>query len=60
MPSAGLRREARRRCRDCYPVATVSDMGVMIDAANIVLELVDIEASNGVIHVIDAVIAPMS
>lgn len=37
---------------------TVSDMGVMIDGANIVLELVDIEASNGVIHVIDAVIVP--
>ena len=36
----------------------VSDMGVMIDDANIVLELVDIEASNGVIHVIDAVIVP--
>ncbi len=37
---------------------TVSDMGVMIDGANVVLELVDIEASNGVIHVIDAVIVP--
>lgn len=37
---------------------TVSDMGVMINDANIVLELVDIEASNGVIHVIDAVIVP--
>ena len=37
---------------------TVSDMGVMINEANIVLELVDIEASNGVIHVIDAVIVP--
>ena len=37
---------------------SVSDMGVMIDGANIVLELVDIEASNGVIHVIDAVIVP--
>jgi len=36
----------------------VSDMGVMIDSANILLELVDIEASNGVIHVIDAVIVP--
>jgi len=32
---------------------TVSDMGVMIDGANIVLEMVDIEAINGVIHVID-------
>lgn len=37
---------------------TVSDMGVTINEANIVLELVDIEASNGVIHVIDAVIVP--
>lgn len=37
---------------------TVSDMGVMIDGANVVLELVDIEAINGVIHVIDAVIVP--
>ena len=37
---------------------TVSDMGVMINDANIVLELVDIEASNGVIHVIDAVLVP--
>lgn len=37
---------------------SVSDMGVMIDNANIVLSLVDIPASNGVIHVIDAVIVP--
>ena len=37
---------------------SVSDTGVMIDDANILLELVDIEASNGVIHVIDAVIVP--
>lgn len=37
---------------------SVSDMGVMIDSANILLELVDIEASNGVIYVIDAVIVP--
>ncbi|MCY4465089.1 MAG: fasciclin domain-containing protein [Chloroflexi bacterium] len=37
---------------------SVSDTGVMIDSANILLELVDIEASNGVIHVIDAVIVP--
>lgn len=37
---------------------SVSDMGVMIDDANILLDLVDIEASNGVIHVIDAVIVP--
>lgn len=35
---------------------TVSDMGVMIDGANIVAT--DIEAINGVIHVIDAVIVP--
>ncbi|MCY4021781.1 MAG: fasciclin domain-containing protein [Chloroflexi bacterium] len=39
---------------------SVSDMGVMIDGANIVLALADIEASNGVIHVIDAVITPQS
>ncbi|MGB7342200.1 MAG: fasciclin domain-containing protein [Phototrophicaceae bacterium] len=37
---------------------TVSDMGVMINEANVVLELVDIETANGVIHVIDAVIVP--
>ena len=37
---------------------SASDGGLMIDGANIVLELVDIEASNGVIHVIDAVIVP--
>ena len=37
---------------------SVSDMGVMIDDANILLELVDIAASNGVIHVIDSVIVP--
>ena len=37
---------------------TVSDMGVMIDDANILLDRVDIEAINGVIHVIDAVIVP--
>jgi transforming growth factor-beta-induced protein len=32
--------------------------GITIDGANLVLELVDIEADNGVIHVIDAVILP--
>lgn len=32
--------------------------GIMIDDANLVLEMVDIEASNGVIHVIDAVVVP--
>ncbi|MGJ3239640.1 MAG: fasciclin domain-containing protein [Anaerolineae bacterium] len=37
---------------------TISDMGVMINEANVILEMVDIEASNGVIHVIDAVIVP--
>ena len=37
---------------------SVSDMGVMIDGAHILLDLVDIEASNGLIHVIDAVILP--
>ncbi len=37
---------------------SMSDMAVMINDANILLELVDIEASNGVIHVIDAVIVP--
>ena len=37
---------------------SVSDMGVMIDGAHILLDLADIAASNGVIHVIDAVIVP--
>jgi len=37
---------------------SISDAGVMIDNANILLDLVDIPASNGVIHVIDAVIVP--
>jgi len=32
--------------------------GITLDDANLVLELVDIEASNGVIHVIDAVLLP--
>lgn len=35
---------------------TTSDMGVMVDAANVTA--VDILASNGVIHVIDSVILP--
>ncbi len=35
---------------------TVSDAGVMVDGANVVQT--DIETSNGVIHVIDAVILP--
>jgi uncharacterized surface protein with fasciclin (FAS1) repeats len=34
------------------------DGGVMVDQANLVLDMVDIEASNGVIHVIDAVLLP--
>ncbi len=34
--------------------------GITINGANLVLEMVDIEASNGVIHVIDAVILPES
>jgi uncharacterized surface protein with fasciclin (FAS1) repeats len=33
--------------------------GITINDANLVLEMVDIEASNGVIHVIDAVLVPM-
>ena len=37
---------------------SVSEAGVMIDDATILLDLVDIAASNGLIHVIDAVIAP--
>ncbi len=37
---------------------TVTEDGVQINEANIILELVDIEATNGVIHVIDAVIVP--
>jgi len=35
---------------------TVTDAGVQVDEANVVT--VDIEASNGIIHVIDAVITP--
>ena len=35
---------------------TVTDSGVMVDGANVVT--VDVEAGNGVIHVIDAVITP--
>jgi transforming growth factor-beta-induced protein len=38
-------------------IAATED-GVMIDQANLILEMVDIEASNGVIHVIDAVLVP--
>jgi uncharacterized surface protein with fasciclin (FAS1) repeats len=32
--------------------------GISVDGANIVLEMVDIQAANGVIHVIDAVLLP--
>ncbi len=39
-------------------ILSVSDMGVMIDGAHLLLDLADIAASNGIIHVIDAVIAP--
>lgn len=41
-------------------VTAAEDGGVMIDNANLNLEMVDIEAANGVIHVIDAVILPES
>ncbi|MFW5690878.1 MAG: fasciclin domain-containing protein [Chloroflexota bacterium] len=34
------------------------DGGIFIDGAGLMLEMVDIEASNGVIHVIDAVLLP--
>jgi uncharacterized surface protein with fasciclin (FAS1) repeats len=39
-------------------VALTEDGGITIDDANLNLEMVDIEASNGVIHVIDAVLLP--
>lgn len=35
---------------------TASEMGVMVDAANVVVT--DVDAANGVIHVIDAVLVP--
>jgi len=35
-----------------------TESGITIDGANLVLSMVDIEASNGVIHAIDAVILP--
>ncbi|MEL6524368.1 MAG: fasciclin domain-containing protein [Chloroflexota bacterium] len=34
------------------------EAGITVDGANLVLEMVDIEADNGVIHVIDAVLVP--
>ncbi|NJL93517.1 MAG: fasciclin domain-containing protein [Anaerolineae bacterium] len=39
-------------------VELTEEGGITIDGANLNLEMVDIEASNGVIHVIDAVILP--
>lgn len=39
-------------------VAGSVEDGITLDDANLVLEMVDIEASNGVVHVIDAVILP--
>ena len=39
-------------------IQVTEEGGVMVDQANLVLEMVDIEASNGVIHVIDAVLLP--
>ncbi len=41
-------------------IAVTEEGGVTVDGANLNLEMVDIEASNGVIHVIDAVILPES
>lgn len=41
-----------------FTVAGNVDDGITVNDANLVLEMVDIEASNGVIHVIDAVIVP--
>ncbi len=41
-----------------HDIQATEDGGVMIDQANLVLDMVDIEASNGVIHVIDAVLLP--
>lgn len=39
-------------------VAGDTEAGITIDSANLVLEMVDIEAANGIIHVIDAVLVP--
>lgn len=39
-------------------VATTEEGGVTVNGAGLILEMVDIEADNGVIHVIDAVMVP--
>jgi len=39
-------------------IAYTEEGGITIDTANLVLEMVDIKAANGVIHVIDAVLLP--
>ncbi|MDZ4764269.1 MAG: fasciclin domain-containing protein [Chloroflexota bacterium] len=41
-------------------VATTEEGGITVNGANLNLEMVDIMASNGIIHVIDAVILPES
>jgi uncharacterized surface protein with fasciclin (FAS1) repeats len=41
-----------------FEVAGSVEEGITVAEANLVLEMVDIEAANGVIHVIDAVIVP--
>jgi uncharacterized surface protein with fasciclin (FAS1) repeats len=43
-----------------YIDITRDDMGIYINGAPLNLEMVDIEASNGVVHVIDAVMLPES
>jgi uncharacterized surface protein with fasciclin (FAS1) repeats len=43
-----------------YIDVAMDDMGITVNGANLNLEMVDIAASNGVIHVIDAVILPES
>jgi uncharacterized surface protein with fasciclin (FAS1) repeats len=41
-------------------IAMTEEGGITIDGANLMLDMVDIVASNGVIHVIDAVIVPVT
>jgi len=41
-----------------FDIAGSVDTGITVGDANLVLEMVDIEAANGVIHVIDAVLVP--